>query len=97
MASASAEATSWATRICSWGKYTRVDGDVDALYGANGYAIDSTTGVITFDHNQGVVLGYAHVLMAPSRHSLEYVRQRTDATRRMRHDRLFEWLQRQTI
>ena len=43
------------------GQYTRVDGDVDALYGSNGYAIDPATGAITFDHNQGVVLGYAHV------------------------------------
>jgi hypothetical protein len=42
-------------------QYTRVDGDVDALYGSNGYAIADTTGTITFDHNQGVVLGYAHV------------------------------------
>ena len=43
------------------GQYTRVDGDVDALYGSNGYAIDPATGAITFDHNQGVVLGYSHV------------------------------------
>ncbi|MEP7298026.1 MAG: DcaP family trimeric outer membrane transporter [Burkholderiales bacterium] len=43
------------------GQYTRVDGDVDALYGSNGYAIDSTTGAISFDRNQGLVLGYAHV------------------------------------
>ena len=43
------------------GQYTHVDGDVDQLYGSNGYAIDMTTGVITFDHNQGLVLGYAHV------------------------------------
>jgi hypothetical protein len=43
------------------GQYTRVEGDVDQLYGSNGYAINATTGVITFDHNQGLVLGYAHV------------------------------------
>jgi len=41
------------------GQYTRVDGDVDQLYGSNGYAIDATTGAITFDKNQGLVLGYA--------------------------------------
>jgi hypothetical protein len=41
------------------GQYTRVDGDVDQLYGSNGYAIDGTTGEITFDKNQGLVLGYA--------------------------------------
>ena len=43
------------------GQFTRVDGDVDQLYGSNGYAIDATTGAITFDHNKGLVLGYAHV------------------------------------
>ena len=41
------------------GQYTRVDGDVDQLYGSNGYAIDAATGDITFDKNQGLVLGYA--------------------------------------
>jgi len=43
------------------GQFTRVDGDVDQLYGSNGYAINATTGDITFDHNKGLVLGYAHV------------------------------------
>lgn len=43
------------------GQYTRVDGDVDQLYGANGYAIDAHTGAITFDRNQGLVMGYAHI------------------------------------
>ena len=41
------------------GQYTRVDGDVDQLYGSNGYAIDAGTGEITFDKNQGLVLGYS--------------------------------------
>jgi len=41
------------------GQYTRVDGDVDQLYGSNGYAIDSTSGDIAFDKNQGLVLGYS--------------------------------------
>lgn len=41
------------------GQYTRVNGDIDQLYGANGYSIDGTTGRIAFDKNQGVVLGYA--------------------------------------
>lgn len=42
-------------------QYTRVDGDIDMLYGSNGYAINPTTGALTFDKNQGVVLGYARV------------------------------------
>jgi hypothetical protein len=49
------------TKDSLMGQYTRVAGDVDALYGSNGYAISDTTGAITFDHNQGLVLGYAHV------------------------------------
>jgi hypothetical protein len=43
------------------GQYTYVDGDVDALYGSNGYAVDTQTGAIGFDKNQGLVIGYAHV------------------------------------
>jgi DcaP outer membrane protein len=42
-------------------QYTRVDGDIDMLYGSNGYAIDSGTGALSFDKNQGIVLGYARV------------------------------------
>lgn len=42
-------------------QYTRVDGDIDQLYGSNGYAINPETGRITFDNNQGLVLGYARV------------------------------------
>ncbi len=53
------------------GQYTYVEGDVDQLYGSNGYSIDTDkfddkgvqthvgTGAFTFDKNQGLVLGYA--------------------------------------
>ena len=40
------------------GQYTAVDGDIDQLYGSNGYAIDGG-GAITFDKNQGLVVGFA--------------------------------------
>ena len=40
------------------GQYTAVEGDVDQLYGSNGYAIDGN-GAITFDKNQGLVVGFA--------------------------------------
>ena len=40
------------------GQFTAVDGDIDQLYGSNGYAIDGN-GAITFDKNQGLVVGYA--------------------------------------
>ncbi|MDB5819380.1 MAG: Porin, partial [Rhizobacter sp.] len=43
------------------GQYTRVDGDVDQLYGSNGYSVDAASGAISFDRNQGVVLGYARI------------------------------------
>ncbi len=49
------------------GQFTRVDGDIDQLYGANGYVIATTTGAITFDHNMGLVLGYAHFFNAKLR------------------------------
>ena len=39
-------------------QYTRVDGDVDQLYGSNGYGI-AADGTISFDRNQGFVFGYA--------------------------------------
>ena len=53
-------------------QYTQVNGDIDQLYGSNGYSIDSDqfdaagnqthvgTGAITFDKNRGLVLGWAH-------------------------------------
>ena len=40
------------------GQYTSVEGDIDQLYGSNGYAIDAN-GAITFDKNQGLVVGFA--------------------------------------
>jgi DcaP outer membrane protein len=42
-------------------QYTRVDGDIDMLYGSNGYGINPDTGALTFDKNQGIVLGYARI------------------------------------
>ena len=40
-------------------QYSWVSGDIDMLYGSNGYAINPINGRLTFDNNQGVVLGYA--------------------------------------
>ncbi len=40
------------------GQYTAVEGDIDQLYGSNGYSI-AGDGSITFDKNQGLVVGYA--------------------------------------
>jgi hypothetical protein len=41
------------------GQYTQVNGDIDHLFGSNGYAIDAPTGDIAFDKNQGLVMGYS--------------------------------------
>ena len=49
---------------------TQVDGDIDQLYGANGYVIDTATGHIRFDRNRGLVTGYAHVFSAKLRSNL---------------------------
>jgi hypothetical protein len=54
------------------GQYTRVDGDIDQLYGSNGYAIDATTGAITFDKNQGLVVAYAKTFSDQLRGTLSY-------------------------
>ena len=54
------------------GQYTRVDGDIDQLYGSNGYAIDATTGAITFDKNQGLVVGYAKTFSDQLRGTVSY-------------------------
>lgn len=54
------------------GQYTRVDGDIDQLYGSNGYAIDATTGAITFDKNQGLVVAYAKSFSDQLRGTLSY-------------------------
>lgn len=50
----------------------RVDGDVDQMYGSNGYAFDSTTGAITFDRNWGFVFGYAKTFSDKLRANFAY-------------------------
>ena len=40
-------------------QYAMVQGDFDQMYGSNGYALDTSTGEIGLDRNQGLVLGYA--------------------------------------
>ena len=40
------------------GQYSAVEGDIDPLYGSNGYSI-AGDGSISFDKNQGLVVGYA--------------------------------------
>jgi hypothetical protein len=53
-------------------QYTRVDGDVDQLYGSNGYLIDPVTQAITFDKNVGLVAGWAHTYSDQLRVNLVY-------------------------
>jgi hypothetical protein len=52
-------------------QYTRVDGDVDQLYGSNGYSI-AADGTITFDKNQGLVAGYTRTISDAWRATVAY-------------------------
>ena len=52
-------------------QYTKVDGDIDNLYGANGYMTDAG-GNVMFDKNQGLVLGYAKTFDDKLRGTLAY-------------------------
>jgi hypothetical protein len=52
-------------------QYTRVDGDIDNLYGSNGYFVDGS-GQLAFDKNQGLVLGYARIFNEKLRGTLGY-------------------------
>jgi hypothetical protein len=66
------------------GQYTQVNGDIDQLYGSNGYSIDTSTfdsqgvqthagtGAITFDKNRGLVVGWAHTYNDQLRVNLVY-------------------------
>jgi hypothetical protein len=66
------------------GQYTQVNGDIDQLYGSNGYSIDANefdsagtqthigSGAITFDKNRGIVLGWAHTYNDQLRANLVY-------------------------
>lgn len=60
-------------------QYTRVDGDIDQLYGSNGYAIDPNTGIITFDKNWGFVGGLAYTFSERLRGTLVYGTNRGDS------------------
>ena len=53
-------------------QYTWVEGDIDQLYGSNGYAIDAATGALTFDKNQGLVVGYAKTFTDQLRGNLAF-------------------------
>lgn len=54
------------------GQFARVDGDIDQMYGSNGYDIDADTGAITFDKNKGMVLGWAHTYNAQMRGTVAF-------------------------
>jgi Ni/Co efflux regulator RcnB len=54
------------------GQVTRVNGDVDQLYGSNGYNIDSESGEITFDKNWGLVAGLAYTFDSQLRGNLVF-------------------------
>jgi hypothetical protein len=51
------------------GQLARVDGDIDQMYGSNGYAIDGA-GTISFDKNWGLVAGLAYTFDSQLRGNL---------------------------
>ena len=72
------------------GQFTAVEGDVDQLYGSNGYAIDGN-GAITFDKNQGLVVGYAKALHDQLRGTLAFGMNRGKTAQAVDNKRLQQW------
>ncbi|NRF68407.1 porin [Aquincola sp. S2] len=60
------------------GQWARVDGDIDQMYGSNGYDIDADTGALTFDKNKGFVLGWAHTYSGQLRGTVAFGRNDAD-------------------
>ena len=73
------------------GQFTAVDGDIDQLYGSNGYAIDGTTGAITFDKNQGLVVGYAKTLSQQLRGTVAFGMNQGKTAQAADNKRLQQW------
>ena len=72
------------------GQYTYVEGDIDQLYGSNGYSIDSTTGNITFDKNQGFTVGYARTINDQLRGTVAYAMNSGDSAQLANNRKLYE-------
>lgn len=69
------------------GQYTRVDGDIDQLYGSNGYSI-AGDGSISFDKNQGLVVGYTKTFSDQLRGTLAYGLNRGDSAQAVNNKQL---------
>ena len=69
------------------GQYTRVDGDIDQLYGSNGYSI-AANGEISFDKNQGLVVGYTKTFSDQLRGTLAYGLNRGDSAQAVNNKQL---------
>ena len=72
------------------GQYTVVEGDIDQLYGSNGYAIDAN-GAITFDKNQGLVVGYAKTFNDQLRGTLALGMNQGKTAQAVDNKRLQQW------
>ncbi len=68
----------------------RVDGDIDQMYGSNGYAIDSTTGEITFDHSYGLIVGYAKTFSDQMRGNLVFGMNKNKTAQALDNKRLWQ-------
>lgn len=72
------------------GQYTYVEGDIDQLYGSNGYSIDAATGNLAFDKNQGLALGYTRDFNSKLRGTLAYGMNIGDTSQLTDNHKLYE-------
>ena len=72
------------------GQYTSVEGDIDQLYGSNGYAIDAN-GAITFDKNQGLVVGFAKTFSDQLRGTVVFGMNKGKTAQAVDNKRLQQW------
>ena len=72
------------------GQYTSVEGDIDQLYGSNGYAIDAN-GAITFDKNQGLVVGFNKTFSDQLRGNVVFGMNKGKTAQAVDNKRLQQW------
>ena len=72
------------------GQYTSVEGDIDQLYGSNGYAIDAN-GAVTFDKNQGLVVGFNKTFSDQLRGNVVFGMNKGKTAQAVDNKRLQQW------
>lgn len=84
-------------------QYTEVEGDIDQLYGSNGYTVDNTTynadgsvdhagtGAVAFDKNRGLVLGFAKTFSDQLRGTVAFGMNKGRTAQAVDNRRLTQW------